>query len=90
MPWGRKVGILRGKTGRARRGGPGGERRKGTMEREYIHLENLREHNLKGVCLDIPKRAITVFTGVSGSGKSSLVFDTLGAEAQRQLGERCV
>lgn len=57
------------------------------MEREYIHLENLREHNLKGVCLDIPKRAITVFTGVSGSGKSSLVFDTLGAEAQRQLGE---
>jgi excinuclease UvrABC ATPase subunit len=51
----------------------------------FIEVRGAREHNLKDVTLRIPKRAITVFTGVSGSGKSSLVFDTIGAEAQRQL-----
>jgi excinuclease UvrABC ATPase subunit len=51
----------------------------------FIEVRGAREHNLKDVSLRIPKRAITVFTGVSGSGKSSLVFDTIGAEAQRQL-----
>jgi excinuclease UvrABC ATPase subunit len=44
-----------------------------------------REHNLKGVTLGIPKNQITVFVGVSGSGKSSIVFDTIAVEAQRQL-----
>jgi excinuclease UvrABC ATPase subunit len=51
----------------------------------FIEVRGAREHNLKDVSLRIPKRAITVFTGVSGSGKSSLVFDTIGAEAERQL-----
>ncbi|MGC9544514.1 ATP-binding cassette domain-containing protein [Streptomyces sp. UG1] len=46
-----------------------------------------RENNLKNVSLRIPRQQLTVFTGVSGSGKSSLVFDTLAAEAQRQLNE---
>lgn len=52
-----------------------------------IHISGAREHNLKNISLDIPKHAITVFTGVSGSGKSSLVFDTIAAESQRQLNE---
>jgi len=46
-----------------------------------------RENNLKGVTVDIPKRRLTVFTGVSGSGKSSLVFDTIAAESQRLINE---
>ena len=52
-----------------------------------IHIRGARVNNLKDVSLDIPKRAITVFTGVSGSGKSSIVFDTLAAESQRLLHE---
>ncbi|WP_309572622.1 excinuclease ABC subunit UvrA [Deinococcus sp.] len=55
--------------------------------RQFIEVRGARENNLRGVSLDIPKQAITVFTGVSGSGKSSLVFDTIAAEAQRQLNE---
>lgn len=54
---------------------------------EYIILEGCKENNLKDVSLQIPKRKITVFTGVSGSGKSSIVFDTVAKEAQRQLNE---
>ncbi len=46
-----------------------------------------RENNLKNVSLRIPRNSITVFTGVSGSGKSSIAFETIGAEAQRQLNE---
>ena len=49
-----------------------------------IRIRGARENNLKDVSLEIPKRAITIVTGVSGSGKSSIVFDTLVAEAQRQ------
>ena len=56
-------------------------------ERHFIEIRGARENNLKNVSLDIPKQKITVFTGVSGSGKSSLVFDTIAAEAQRQLNE---
>ena len=52
-----------------------------------IRVTGAAEHNLKNVSLDIPRDRITVFTGVSGSGKSSLVFDTLAVESQRQLGE---
>jgi excinuclease UvrABC ATPase subunit len=52
-----------------------------------IRVRGAREHNLKNLSLDIPKGRITVFTGVSGSGKSSLVFDTIAAEAQRQLND---
>ena len=60
-----------------------------TNMRSYdaIEIRGARENNLKDVSLDIPKRKITVFTGVSGSGKSSLAFDTIFAEAQRQLND---
>ncbi|NLY63287.1 MAG: multidrug ABC transporter ATP-binding protein, partial [Erysipelothrix sp.] len=47
----------------------------------------MRENNLKNVSLNIPKDKITVFTGVSGSGKSSIVFDTIAAEAGRQMNQ---
>ncbi|MFD0279780.1 ATP-binding cassette domain-containing protein [Kitasatospora sp. NPDC127111] len=57
------------------------------MATEYIEVAGARENNLKNVSVRIPKRCLTVFTGVSGSGKSSLVFDTIAAEAQRQLNE---
>ncbi|MHB8626591.1 MAG: ATP-binding cassette domain-containing protein [Aggregatilineales bacterium] len=57
------------------------------MSQEYIEIRGARENNLKNVSLRIPKRKITVFTGVSGSGKSSIVFDTIAAEARRQLNE---
>lgn len=57
------------------------------MQQEYIHIRGGRENNLKNIDLSVPKRKITIFTGVSGSGKSSIVFDTIGAEAQRQLNE---
>jgi len=49
-----------------------------------VHVRGAREHNLKNVDLDIPRDALVVFTGVSGSGKSSLAFGTLYAEAQRR------
>src|SRR6187200_1298894 len=49
-----------------------------------VHVRGAREHNLKNVSLDIPRNAVVVFTGVSGSGKSSLAFGTLYAEAQRR------
>ena len=54
---------------------------------EYIEIHGARENNLKNVTVRIPKRQITIFTGVSGSGKSSIVFDTVAAEAQRLLNE---
>src|SRR3954453_13186673 len=57
------------------------------MPQEYIEIHGARENNLKDVSLRIPKRKITIFTGVSGSGKSSIVFDTIATEAQRQLYE---
>jgi excinuclease ABC subunit A len=50
----------------------------------YVHVRGAREHNLKNVDLEIPRDALVVFTGVSGSGKSSLAFGTLYAEAQRR------
>src|SRR5580704_10492030 len=52
-----------------------------------IEVRGARENNLKNISLDIPRRQITVFTGVSGSGKSSLVFDTIAAESQRLINE---
>ena len=54
---------------------------------EAIRVHGARENNLKDVSLEIPKRRLTVFTGVSGSGKSSLVFDTIAAESQRLINE---
>ena len=54
---------------------------------DVIRVQGARENNLKNISLEIPKRRLTVFTGVSGSGKSSLVFDTIAAEAQRLMNE---
>ncbi|MFI6638452.1 ATP-binding cassette domain-containing protein [Streptomyces sp. NPDC050504] len=53
----------------------------------YVRVRDAREHNLKGVDVDIPRDSLAVFTGVSGSGKSSLAFGTLYAEAQRRYFE---
>src|SRR3979409_2751293 len=50
----------------------------------FVQVRGAREHNLKNVDLDIPRDALVVFTGISGSGKSSLAFGTLYAEAQRR------
>ena len=58
-----------------------------TEAREAIEVRGACEHNLRHVDVDIPKRLLTVVTGVSGSGKSSLVFDTVAVEAKRQLNE---
>ena len=57
------------------------------MVQEYIEIRGARENNLKDISLRLPKRKITIFTGVSGSGKSSIVFDTIANEAQRLLFE---
>ncbi|WP_329068526.1 excinuclease ABC subunit UvrA [Streptomyces sp. NBC_01429] len=54
---------------------------------DLIRVHGARENNLKDVTVEIPKRRLTVFTGVSGSGKSSLVFDTIAAESQRLINE---
>ncbi|MBE7372336.1 ATP-binding cassette domain-containing protein [Dermacoccus barathri] len=54
---------------------------------EIIRVEGARENNLKDVSVELPKRRLTVFTGVSGSGKSSLVFKTIAAESQRMINE---
>ncbi len=59
----------------------------GAGSHDLIRVHGARENNLKDVSVEIPKRRLTVFTGVSGSGKSSLVFDTIAAESQRLINE---
>jgi excinuclease UvrABC ATPase subunit len=54
---------------------------------DLIRVQGARVNNLKDVSVEIPKRRLTVFTGVSGSGKSSLVFGTIAAESQRLISE---
>ena len=54
---------------------------------DLIRVQGARENNLKDISLELPKRRLTVFTGVSGSGKSSLVFATIAAESQRMINE---
>src|SRR5512136_1866417 len=59
----------------------------GPQEPRSLHVRGARTHNLKNIDLDIPKRALVVITGLSGSGKSSLAVDTLYAEGQRRYVE---
>src|SRR5271165_3809773 len=59
----------------------------GADSHDLIRVQGARENNLKDVSVAIPKRRLTVFTGVSGSGKSSLVFATIAAESQRLINE---
>src|SRR5262245_19351338 len=54
---------------------------------DLIRVQGARVNNLKDVSVELPKRRLTVFTGVSGSGKSSLVFGTIAAESQRLINE---
>jgi excinuclease ABC subunit A len=55
------------------------------MMRKTIEIQGAREHNLKNISVELPRDKLIVITGVSGSGKSSLAFDTLYAEGQRRL-----
>ena len=57
------------------------------MAKEFIRIGGAREHNLKNLTLDIPRDKLVVLTGLSGSGKSSLAFDTIFAEGQRKYVE---
>ena len=57
------------------------------MTADTIVIRGAREHNLKGIDLELPRNALIVITGLSGSGKSSLAFDTLYAEGQRRYVE---
>src|SRR3954453_9872947 len=58
-----------------------------TSRHDLIRVQGARVNNLKDVSVELPKRRLTVFTGVSGSGKSSLVFGTIAAESQRLINE---
>ncbi|QUW94884.1 excinuclease ABC subunit UvrA [Streptomyces sp. V17-9] len=71
----------------ARRPSPQGTGSHVADSHDLIRVHGARENNLKDVSVDLPKRRLTVFTGVSGSGKSSLVFNTIAAESQRLINE---
>ena len=58
-----------------------------SLDHDKITIRGAREHNLKNISLDIPKNQLIVITGLSGSGKSSLAFDTIYAEGQRRYVE---
>src|SRR5699024_10338 len=69
------------------RGDPMSETRHPADAHDVIRVRGARENNLRDLSLDLPKRRLSVFTGVSGSGKSSLVFGTIAAESQRMINE---
>ena len=58
-----------------------------SKEQEFIKIRGAKEHNLKNIDVDIPRNKMVVLTGLSGSGKSSLAFDTIYAEGQRRYME---
>lgn len=60
---------------------------KDTSPATHLMVRGARQHNLKGVSLDLPKNKLIVFTGLSGSGKSSMAYDTIYAEGQRRYVE---
>ena len=62
-------------------------KKKKIANKKFINILGAREHNLKNIDVSIPKDSITVITGLSGSGKSSLAFDTIYAEGQRRYVE---
>src|SRR5262245_7752311 len=70
-----------------REGHVGGTRRMPPMGTDTLVIHGAREHNLKNITLELPRNALVVFTGLSGSGKSSLAFDTIYAEGQRRYVE---
>src|SRR5271155_3215651 len=72
---------------KAAAGGRDRDPRKPDHDRRVIAIRGAREHNLKNVDLDIPRDRLVVFTGLSGSGESSLAFDTIYAEGQRRYVE---
>src|SRR5215216_4647124 len=74
------AGVVSKEVGRGDAAGAGGNGR----HDGFVSVRGAREHNLKNVNVEIPRDALVVFTGVSGSGKSSLAFGTLYAEAQRR------
>ena len=71
----------------ATKGSPGSPAPHAADSHDLIRVQGARVHNLKDVSIELPKRRLTVFTGVSGSGKSSLVFATIAAESQRLINE---
>ena len=80
-------GAKRAKAGRARSGKRARRAADAVGELDHIEIVGAQEHNLKSIDVDIPKKKLVVMTGVSGSGKSSLAFDTLYAEGQRRYVE---
>ncbi len=83
-----KAKTSRAKTGRATRTNKNSSSAHVAADsHDLIRVHGARENNLKDVSIEIPKRRLAVFTGVSGSGKSSLVFDTIAAESQRLINE---
>ncbi len=79
--------MSKAKTSRAKTTNARSSARHGADSHEMIRVHGARVNNLKDISVEIPKRRLTVFTGVSGSGKSSLVFDTVAAESQRLINE---
>ena len=65
------------------------EEAKKMRPREYIKIRGANEHNLKNINVDIPRNELVVLTGMSGSGKSSLAFDTIYPEGQRVIWNLC-